>query len=56
MVKNVAQEKVTKENNILLTRETTASLISGNVEYSDKIDTSLKIESDVTKNKNQLDN
>ena len=53
-VKEVDEETVTKENNILLTREPTASLLSNNVEYSDKIDTSLMIEADETKNKNTI--
>ena len=50
-VNQVDEETVTKENNIFLTRELTASLLSGNVEYLDAIDTSLMIEADVTKNK-----
>ena len=43
-VKEVDEEKVTNEKNISLTREPTASLPSGNVEYSDEINTSLMIE------------
>ena len=50
-VNQVDEETVPKENNIFLTRELTASLLSGNVEYLDAIDTSLMIEADVTKNK-----
>ena len=40
--------KVTKENNIQLTRDPTASLLSDNVGYLDKVFTSLIIEVDVT--------
>ena len=50
-VKEVDEEIVTKENNILLKREPTASLLSGNVDYSDEMKHSLMIEVDVTKNK-----
>ena len=49
IVKEVDEETVTKENNFFLTRETTDSLLPGNVEYSDKINISLMIEGDVTK-------
>ena len=45
---------MTKENNILLIREPTTSLLSGNVEYSDEINNSLIIEEDVTKNKKSI--
>ena len=34
-IKEGDDETVTKENNMSLTREPTASLLSGNVEYSD---------------------
>ena len=47
MLKNlnkVDEEKVTKENNISLSRDTTASFPSYIVEYSDKNETSLIIE------------
>ena len=50
-VKEVYEETVTKENNILLTRKHNASFLSGNFEYLDEIDISLIIEADVTKNK-----
>ena len=36
-VKEVYEETVTKENNIFLTREPTALILSGNVYYSDEI-------------------
>ena len=36
-VKEVDEETVTKENNILFTREPTTSLLSGNAEYSNEI-------------------
>ena len=39
-----------------LTRESTDSLPSGNVEYLDEIGNLLMIEADVTKNKKQLEN
>ena len=45
------EETVTKENNLLLTREPPDSILSGNVEYLDEIETLLMIEADVTKNK-----
>ena len=48
-VKEVDEEKVNKDNNIFLTREPTASLLSGNVEYSDEIKHSIMIEGYVTK-------
>ena len=48
-VKEVDYNIVTKENNLFLTREPTASLLSGNVEYSYEINHSLIIEGDVTK-------
>ena len=38
--KEVDEETVTKENNILLKREPTALLLSGNVNYSDEINNS----------------
>ena len=41
----VDEEKVTKKNNISLSRDPTASFPSGIVETSDKNDTSLIIES-----------
>ena len=47
-VKEVDEETVTKENNILLTREPTSSLLSGSVDYLYEIDTSLMIEACVT--------
>ena len=50
-VKEVDEEKFSKEKNMFSTREPTASLLSGNVEYLDDIDISLMIEADVTKNK-----
>ena len=53
-VKEVEEEKVTKENNIYLTRDPTASLISCNVEYLDEIDASLMIEADATKDKESI--
>ena len=53
-VKEVDEETVTKENNILLIREPTASLLSVNVEYSDEINNSLMIEVDITKNKKYI--
>ena len=48
-VKEVDEDRVTKDNNISLTRGPTASLLSGNVEYSDEINTSLMIEANVKK-------
>ena len=45
-VKEVDKDTVTMENNILLTQEPTASLLSGNVYCSDEIDTFLIIEAD----------
>ena len=48
-VKEVDDETVTKQNKISLTRETTASLLSGNVEYLYQINTLLMIEADVEK-------
>ena len=47
IVNEVDEDTVTKENNILLTREPTTSLLSGNVEYLDEVDTSLMIEADI---------
>ena len=47
----VDEETVTKEKNVLLTREPTESLLSVNIDYLDEIDTSLMIEAHVTKNK-----
>ena len=38
IVNEVDEETVTKENNILLRRDPTNSLLSGNVEYVDEID------------------
>ena len=46
-VNEVYEMTVSKENNILSTREPTASLLSGNVEYLYKIDTLLMIEANV---------
>ena len=48
-VKEVDGETVTKENNIWSTRDPTASLPSGNVEYLDEINNLLMIEADATK-------
>ena len=42
-VKDVDEEIVTKEINILLTRDPTPSLLSGNVAYSDEMNNSLII-------------
>ena len=56
ILKEVDEEIVTKEKNILLTREPTDSLLSGSVDYSDEIKHSLIIELDVTKTRNPLDN
>ena len=50
-IKEVYGEIVTKENNISLEREPTASLLSGDVDYSDEIDTLLIIKVGVTKKK-----
>ena len=50
-VKEVDEEKVTKEKNILLSREPTTSLLSGNVEYSNEMNHSLMVEVGVRKNK-----
>ena len=50
-VKEVDEEKVAKENNILLTREPTDSLLLGSVEYSYGMNHSLAIEGYVKKNK-----
>ena len=50
-VKEVDEETATKQKDVSLTREPTASILSGNVDYSDEIDTLLMIEADVTKNK-----
>ena len=47
-VKEVDEKTVTKENNILLTREPTASLLSGSLEYLDEMETLLMIEAEVT--------
>ena len=55
-IKEVDEEKDTKEKNIFLTRESTASLLSGNIEYSDEINNSLTIEGDVTKNNKSIGN
>ena len=41
------EETVPKENNIFLARDPTATLLSGNAEYLDEINTSLMIEVDV---------
>ena len=46
-VNEVYEEKVTMEDNILLTREPTALLLSGNVEYLDESNTLLILEADV---------
>ena len=54
IVKEVDEKTVTKENNISLARNPTASLISGNVEHSDKINTWLMIEADVTKDEKTI--
>ena len=48
-MKQVDEETVTKGNNILLIREHTASLLSGDVEYSDEMKSALMIEGDVKK-------
>ena len=50
-VNEVDEETVTEEKNTLLTRETTVSLLSNNVEYLDEANNLLMIEADVTKNK-----
>ena len=50
-LKDVDEDTVIKENNILLTRGPTDSLLSVNFEYSCEIYNSLMIEGDVTKNK-----
>ena len=55
-INEIDEDTVTKEKNIVFTREPTASLLSGNVEYLDEIDTSLMIDADVTKNKNKSEN
>ena len=55
-VKEVDEEKVTKNNNILSTRKPNASLLSDDVEYSDEIKHSLIIEEDVTTTSNALEN
>ena len=47
--KEVDEKTLTKENNIFLARKPIDSLLSVNVEYLDKIDTSLMIEADITK-------
>ena len=49
--KEVDEETVTKENNILLKREPSASLLSGNVDHLYEIHTPLFIETDVAKKK-----
>ena len=54
-VNEVDEETVTKENDILLKRDLTDSLLSGNVDHSYEINHSLMIEGDVKKN-NPLDN
>ena len=46
-VNEVYEQTVTVEDNILLTRDTTALLLSGNVEYLDETNTLLMIEADV---------
>ena len=50
-LKEVDDDTVTKDINISLKMEPTASLLSGNVDHSDTIDTLFIIEADVTKNK-----
>ena len=53
-VKEVDESTITKEKNILLTREPTDSLLLGDVEYSDEMNHSLLIEGDVRKNKEPI--
>ena len=53
-VEEVDEETATKEKNIQLTREPTASLLSGSFEYSYEINNALMIEGDVTKNKKPI--
>ena len=53
-VKEVDEETFTKENNILLTRKPSASLLSGNIYYSDEMKNSLMIGVDVRKTNNSL--
>ena len=53
-VKGVCEETITKEKNISLTRDTTASLLSGNVEYSDSMNYSVMIEVYLRKNKGSI--
>ena len=53
-VKQFDEETVTKENNISLTRELTASILSVNVDYLDEIKNKLMIEGDVTKSKKSI--
>ena len=55
-IKEVDGETVTKDKSTLLTREPTASLLSGNVEYSNEIKHSLMIEGDVRDTRNPLVN
>ena len=53
-VKEVDDETATKENNMLVTREPTDSLISGNVENLSEINIFLMIEASATKNKDTI--
>ena len=55
-VKEVDDETATKENNMLVTREPTDSLISGNVENLSEINIFLMIEASATKTKIQSEN
>ena len=55
-VKEFYEETVTKENIISLTREPTASLLSGNVEYPDEINNYLMIKVDLIEKRNPLEN
>ena len=52
--KEVDDDTVTKKSNISLKIEPTASLLSGNIEYSDRMNHSLMIEVDVTKIKESI--
>ena len=53
-VKLVGEETVTKESNIMLTRNPTDSFLSGNVDDSYEMNHLLLIEGDVTKNKESI--
>ena len=53
-VKEFDEQRVTKKNNIPLTREPTHSQLSVNFQYSDEINNSLIIEGYVTKSKKSV--